>query len=233
MEEQTGQLREGEIVFRNGRDSGPALKGFLARPAGKGPYPGLIVLHEIFGVNEQMRAETRRLARAGYAALAVDLFSGGPLCVYKSVRDMMNPSSDNESTRALQAALDHLAAMRFVDPLRLGALGFCMGGNFAIALARQDRRLKVIAPFYGFLPPSVRSFESFCPVVGSYPGLDYTAIDANKLARGLRAAEVSHDVKVYPGTVHSFTNERMPLAYNAEASRDAWDRTLRFFAEHL
>ncbi|MEZ0373439.1 MAG: dienelactone hydrolase family protein [Candidatus Sericytochromatia bacterium] len=224
------ELHEGNVVFKAGNQS---YKAFLARPEGPGPFAALIVIQEIFGLTEHIRNVARRLARAGYAALAVDLFSAGfgPLCVFKAIQDMAGETTDHANTRALQAGLDYLAAQPYTDASRLGAIGFCLGGNFAIALADRDKRIKVIAPFYGTMP-RLRDAGTLCPVVGSFPQLDYTAAHARKLDAALTQAEIPHDIKIYPRAMHSFANEQLPL-YRPDDAADAWARTLAFFAEHL
>lgn len=222
---------DGPIVFKADKRS---LEGFFILPEADVALPAVVLIHEIFGLNRNMRAAARRLAQAGYAALAVDLFSAGPrpLCLLETMKNMFQPATDHSGTRALRAALDYLGQQRGVDADRLGALGFCLGGNFALALAAEDRRLKVIAPFYGSVPASIRDFKGFCPVVGSFPAKDYTAAHAERLAAGLSAAEVPHDIKIYPGARHSFANQDMPF-YQPQAAEDAWARTLSFLDAHL
>ncbi len=236
------QLQQGQVVYKQGHRS---YEAFLARPAGSEPRPAVVLIHEIFGLTKHLRASACRLAEAGYVALAVDLFSSGlrALCVMKTMRDMLSAEPNHNSTRALQAALDYLAQQRFVDPERLGAMGFCMGGNFALALAacerqsfeqsaEQNRQLKVIAPFYGPIPAALKDFKGFCPVVGSFPENDYTREHALRLEAGLTEADVPHDIKIYPNTRHSFMNEQFPV-YQPQAAADAWVRTLDFFGAYL
>lgn len=229
-------LQQGQVVFKHQHRT---LEGFLARPGGSQPRPAVVIIHEVFGLTGHMRSSARRLAEAGYVALAVDLFSGGlkGLCIMKTMRDMLSPNPDHGSTRALQSALDYLAEQRFVDSGRLGAMGFCMGGNFALALAARERsqperRLKVIAPFYGPIPAEIKDFTGFCPVVGSFPDKDYTREHALQLDAALTEANVPHDIKIYPNTRHSFMNEQLPF-YQPKASADAWVRTLDFFGAYL
>lgn len=220
-----------ELVVRSGRAE---LKAFLARPAAAGTHPGVVVIHEIFGLTDHIRDVARRLASEGYAALALDLFSEGKaLCILKTFAAMAGGTTDHFGTRHLKSGLDFLARQPFVDPQRLGAIGFCMGGNFAIALAYEDKRVKVIAPFYGLTPRRIKDFNGFCPVAASFPEQDFTAKQAPKLEAALAAAGVPHDVKTYPGAKHSYMNERSAKSYHREAAKDSWKRTLTFFARYL
>src|SRR5262249_7038328 len=132
----------------------------------------------------------------------------------------------------LRAALDWLAARPEVDAARVGAIGFCMGGTFAIAWACVDQRLQVIAPFYGRNPRPIEAARRMCPVVGSYPEKDFTAAAGRQLDSFLTSANMPHDIKVYPNARHSFFNDQGP-AYDPAASADAWRRIMDYFGERL
>src|SRR6266536_1011720 len=166
------------------------LEGYLARPEGEGPVPGIVVIHEAYGLNENIKDITHRFANQGYVAQ-----SG-------------------------------------VDDARLGAVGYCMGGSFAIAWACTDDRLKAIAPYYAMNPRPLEAVNRLCPVVGSYPGSDITTANGQKLDVELERYQVSHDIKIYPGAKHSFFNDTS-RNYNESAAQDSWERVLAFFGEHL
>lgn len=211
------------------------LKAYLARPEpGDDKLPGVVIIHEAFGLNANIRSIARRFADAGYVALAVDLFSGRNrvLCMARFMRGMLFRSFDHGAIRDLRAALGGLARQPYVDEERLGAIGFCLGGGLAIAWACTDDRLGAIAPFYGINPRPLEAVARSCPVVGSYPGKDFTARSGRKLDAKLGRQDVPRDIKIYPGAGHSFFNER-GSAYDPAASEDSWGRTLAFFEEHL
>jgi carboxymethylenebutenolidase len=132
----------------------------------------------------------------------------------------------------LRASADFLVAQPEVDAARIGVIGFCMGGGLAIAWGCRDRRLRAIAPFYAMNPRPLSAARGICPVVGSYPGKDFTARFGRKLDARLETYGVVHDIKIYPGARHSFFNDQ-GKAHDPAASADAWDRTLTFFAEHV
>jgi len=210
------------------------LECYFARPEGEGPFPGVVVIHEAFGLNDNIREITRRFADAGYAALAVDLFAGRnrALCMFRFIGQLQFNSLHNGSVQDLKYVLTYLSALPQVEGNRIGAIGFCMGGSFAIAWACTDERLKVIAPFYAMNPRPLKAVERLCPVVGSYPGNDFTAKAGRRLDTALDTYKVRHDIKIYHNTRHSFFNRQNSDAA-VSASEDAWQRIQAFFQEYL
>jgi carboxymethylenebutenolidase len=222
----------GDVSYPSGSKTMPA---YLALPEGDGPFPALVIIHEIFGLNDNMRAIAGRFAEQGYAALAVDLFAGQnrAICMARFMADMNLNSLDHPGIRDLKTGLTWLAEQPYVDPERLGAVGFCMGGSFAIAWACTDQRLKAIAPFYGRNPRPEEAVRRMCPVVGSYPDPDFTTAAGKKLDEILDTCDVAHDIKIYKGAKHSFFNDTNHASYDPAASADAWQRILVFFREHI
>jgi len=212
------------------------LKGgaYLALPDGTGPHPGVVVIHEAYGLNENMKDISRRLAAGGFGALAVDLFSDRvrAVCMARYMARMLTGSIHSPGIDDLKTALTFLAMRPEIDAQRLGAIGFCMGGGFAIAWACTDSRLKAIAPFYATNPRPLDVTKRLCPVVGSYPGDDFTSGSGRSLDTALTQHDIEHDIKVYPGTRHSFFNDTR-RTYDADASADAWRRVVGFFKDQL
>jgi carboxymethylenebutenolidase len=207
---------------------------YLALPDGPAPYPGVVVIHEAFGLNDNIRDICRRFAAEGYAALGVDLFEGRnrAVCMARMLVGGMAGNLDHYGVPALKAALGRLAAHPEVDAGRIGAIGFCLGGSIVLTWACTERRLTAIAPFYGAAPRPRDAIRRLCPVVGSWPGRDFTTRAAGVLETGLTAAGVPHDLKVYPGAKHSFFNDTW-RNYHPAAAADSWQRVLAFFAEHV
>jgi carboxymethylenebutenolidase len=208
--------------------------GFLALPERQGPHPGVVVIHEAYGLNDNIKDITRRFAENDYVALAVDLFSNRnrAVCMARYMAGMLRGSVDRPGIADLKFALSHLTTLPEVDPKRVGTIGFCMGGSFAIAWACTDDRLKAIAPFYAANPKPISAVARICPVVGSYPEKDFTASAGRKLDVELTKRQIVHDIKVYPGARHSFFNKRRSAADQAAAD-DSWERVMRFFDSHL
>lgn len=220
---------------------GHRLDAYLGLPEGEGPFPGIVIVHEIFGLNENIRQIAGRFAENGYGALAVDLFSTGNrvACMLRIFHGMLMRPLNNGIVADLQAAVDFLKQWPGVDPKRVGVIGFCMGGSYALQLAcvadplpGSGQALRAASVFYGMNPRPLEAVARACPVVGSYPEKDFTANAARQLEPLLEKYHVTHDIKVYPEARHSFFNDTGP-AYHPEAATDAWKRTLAFFDIHL
>jgi len=207
----------------------PNLNGYLAGPEGTGPWPGVVVVHEAFGLNDDIRGIADRFANEGYVALAVDLFAkrNQMVCMFRFFGGSLFNSLNHGAINDLKVALTFLEAQPGVDKNRLGAIGFCLGGNFAVCWACTDARLKVVAPFYGAAPRPLNALARSCPVVGSYPAEDFTAKGAHEMDVALDEYKIPHEFKFYEGAGHSFFNGGRN--HNEEAAVDAWGRTLRFF----
>jgi len=208
--------------------------GYLALPDTAGPHPAVVVIHEAFGLNDNIKQISDRFADAGYAALAVDLFTdrNRAICMARYMAGMLMGSVNRYGIDDLKSALTFLAKLPEVDVQRMGAIGFCMGGGFAIAWACTDSRLKAIAPFYAANPRPLEVVKRLCPVVGSYPEKDFTARAGHSLDQALTRHKIVHDIKIYPNAQHSFFNDA-GRASNPEAADDAWRRVLGFFGEQL
>ena len=210
------------------------LDGYLARPEGEGLFPGIVIIHEVFGLNENIKDIARRFAEQGYVALAVDLFAGRnrAICMFRFMGGLLLNSLNNGAIADLKSSLTFLSEQPGVDDDRLGAVGYCMGGSFAIAWACTDDRLKAIAPYYAGNPRPLEAVARLCPVVGSYPDKDFTTLRGQKLDVELDRYNVPHDIKIYPGAKHSFFNDT-GANYNEAAAQDSWGRVLKFFIEQI
>lgn len=227
-----------------GGSTSPQLRGYLAvPPVGEGPWPGVVVVHEIFGLDDDARQQADRLAAAGYLALAPDLYSaGGALrCVRATMQALTRGSGP--AFGDIEAARVELAG-RADCTGRVGIIGFCLGGGFALLTA--PRGFDASAPNYGPLPDDLDdALQGSCPVVASYGGRDRGLPGAaGKLEVALTRLGVEHDVHEYPEAGHSFMNRHnggplVPLAriggvgYHHPSAEDAWGRILRFFDTHL
>src|SRR2546430_14222755 len=120
------------------------LEGYMARPEGDGPFPGIVIIHEIFGLNENMKDISRRFADQGYVALAVDLFAGRnrAVCMFRFMGGLLLNSLHNGGIHDLKAALTFLSEQPGVDDSRLGAVGYCLGGSFAIRSEEHTSELQ-------------------------------------------------------------------------------------------
>lgn len=217
------------------RSAGQSLSAYFACPEDTLPFPGVVIIHEIFGLNDNIREIAQRFAGEGYAALAVDLFSTGGrvACMARIFYGMLIHPLENGVVGDLHAALDFLGSRPEVDAKRLGAIGFCMGGAYALQMACvEGKKLRAASVFYGTNPRPLEAVARACPVVGSYPEQDFSASAARQLEPMLEKYHVPHDIKIYPGARHSFFNDDRPN-YHPEAAADSWQRTLAFFNTYL
>ncbi|MEZ4235728.1 MAG: dienelactone hydrolase family protein [Myxococcota bacterium] len=220
---------------------GFTMPSYLARPAGDGPWPGIVMMYEAFGMNDEMRRLADVFAAAGFVVLIPDLFARGTRigCVTRLMGQLRR--GEGRGVDDLLQARATLAELPEVDGERIGIAGFCIGGGFALLLAKTGL-FRVAAPFYGEAPTSL---EGSCPVVGSWGGRDrFYLASAERTEAELTRLGVPHDVKVYPGVGHSFMNrapnrligwiERLAGAgFQPEAAADATERVVAFFEEHL
>ena len=215
------------------------IKAFLARPAAaKDQLPAIVVIQEWWGLTDHIKDIAQRFAREGYVALAPDLYSRLGYKVTKDAGEaakLMESLSSQAALRDLNAATKYLKQQPFVDGLRIGAVGFCMGGTFTLTMASHNSDIKASVPFYGKVPPIETFRYQLCPVLYHYGAKDgwVTKQEVERLQQGLTQYGKPGMVHVYPEAGHAFFNDTRPEAYRAEDAKLAWDRTLQFFATHL
>lgn len=221
------------------------LRGVLAVPHGQGPWPAVVMVHEVFGIDDAMRAQITHLAQAGYVVLMPDLFSRG------GARKCLTATFKALTTGQGQAFVDIEAAKQILlsrsdTTGKVGVIGFCMGGGFALLLA--SRGYDASAVNYGMLPRNLDSvLEGACPIIASFGGKDkQLGGAANKLEKSLTQGNIEHDVKEYPEAGHAFMNPHQAggpvfgtllritgAKPNPAAAADAWSRIEQFFGKHL
>ena len=215
-------------------DAKGLMESLFVMPEGTGPFPGVVVIHEIYGLNDNIRGIATRFAEQGYAALAVDLFSNRnrAMCMMQIVHGMLIRPLKNATLADLRSTFDFLQKQTGVDSKRIGVVGFCMGGGYALQLAVTEKGMKAASSFYGAVPKPLEAFVESCPIMGSYPVKDFSAQGARELDAALEKNNIPHDIKFYENTMHSFFNHpRTPV--EEQAAKDAWQRMLSFFERRL
>ncbi|MBD0371432.1 MAG: dienelactone hydrolase family protein [Pyrinomonadaceae bacterium] len=199
----------------------------------------VLVIHEVFGLNDHIKSIADRIAREGYNALAPNLFVRAPepppsgTSDMEAIRKAANSIPTEAAIKDMQAGLDYLKTMKDVRA-RFASVGFCMGGGFSYQLATHTKDLAGAVIFYGRTPIEIVPQVS-CPLLGNFGSLDQ-GIPPEKVKEfedALKKAGKEADIKIYTGAKHGFFNDTRPEAYSAEAATDAWQRTLRFFGERL
>jgi carboxymethylenebutenolidase len=210
-------------------------KGFLAEPKATGRYPGIIVIQEVWGLVENIKDITRRLAAEGYVALAVDLYDGKTVNTLEDGRSIREKISEEMMLKDTNAGFQHLKSLPNAKPNRIGSIGYCMGGGLSLKLACENRELAAAVVFYGRNPSPIDLVKGInCPILGNYAGEDrgITEADVNLLRDTLTKHGKTHDIKIYPGAPHGFFNDTRE-SYRPEAAKDAWQRVLNFYGKYL
>jgi dienelactone hydrolase len=225
--------------------NGVVMKGYLAYDSNiKGKRPGILVVHEWWGLNDYARKRARMLAALGYTALAVDMYGEG--------KQAMHPDDAAKFSSAVMKNFDtakarFMAAMEFlkkqpsVDPEQIAAIGYCFGGGIVLNMARQGVDLKGVASFHGSLiavKPAVHgAVRAKILVLHGADDKFTTPEQIEAFKKEMKAAGADFRFIVYPGATHSFTNPEadvyakkfhMPIAYNASADKKSWDELKNF-----
>ncbi|HVR70878.1 MAG TPA: dienelactone hydrolase family protein [Vicinamibacteria bacterium] len=225
---------EQKVGFQSGDET---VSGLLFTPEKDGPFPAVVVIHEWWGLDEWIKDQARALAREGYAALAVDLYRGKATSSPEEAHQLMMGTPPDRALRDLTAAYAFLQARPEVRKDRIGVIGWCMGGRYAMELATQEPGLGAVVAYYGAPPTDAAAVARIrAPVLGNFGGEDKgpSPEQVRAFEATMKAAGKTVDVKVYEGAGHAFANVNNPWkGYREAAAKDAWSRTVAFFARHL
>lgn len=221
------RLKAERVTFPGGDGQ---VSGYLARPAGEGRLPAVIVIHENRGLNPHTEDVARRAALAGFLALAPDLLSplGGTPEDPDQAREMIGRLDGGQTVADLRSAVSWLAEAEGSNG-KVGVVGFCWGGGMANALAVAEPDLGAAVVFYGMSPDPGQVASIQAPLLLHYAGLD-DRINASVPAyeEALRSAGKRHEIHRYEGVNHAFLNDTSAQRYDAEAADLAWKRTVAF-----
>jgi len=210
--------------------------GWLQEPTSPGKHPALLVIQEWWGLDDWIKQDVARFASGGYVALAVDLYRGKVTHDPGEAHELMRGLSEDRAMDDMKAAFDWLAARPDVDASRIGIVGWCMGGGYALAFAVAEPRLRAAVVNYGRLVTSPQRIAAIhAALMGNFAGEDrgIAPADVRAFADALRADHKDADIKIYPGAKHAFMNPNNASGYDAAAANDAWARIDRWFATKL
>ncbi|MFZ0995707.1 MAG: dienelactone hydrolase family protein [Candidatus Dormiibacterota bacterium] len=216
--------------------NGTTASGYLST-AESGRGPGLVVIQEWWGLNDQIKRTADRFASQGFTALVPDLYHGRVIGFHEpdEAGKTMMALDEARAAKELRGAVDYLLSSGEANGNFVGAVGYCMGGALAVTLAATHDKVKAVVSFYGVPGPGTDLSRIAGPVLGHFGEQDdFASPDAvGKLDQALEAAQVSHMFYTYPGGHHAFANEDRPEVYDADAAAISWQRSLDFLRKNL
>jgi carboxymethylenebutenolidase len=221
------------VTYKSGDET---VSGVLYAPQGKGPFPALIVVHEWWGLNDWVKEQASKLSDQGYVTLAVDLYRGKVAKTPDEAHEIMRGVPEDRAKRDLHAAFEFLAAQPNVKKDRIGAIGWCMGGGYALDVALQEPTLAADVINYGHLatdPDALKKVNA--PILGLFGGQDrgISPADVHKFEQTMKQLGKKVDVKIYDDAGHAFENPNNKEGYRAADANDAWQRTVAFLSSTL
>jgi carboxymethylenebutenolidase len=221
------------VTFPSG---GGTAQGFLYLPSGAGPHPGLIVIQEWWGVNDWIKQQAAEYSKKGYVALAVDLYRGKIADSPDMAHELMRGLPQDQGVRDLLGGVKYLENRKDVKASRIGAVGWCMGGSYALQLAIAAPDLKAVAINYGALATDSQALAKIhAAVLGNFGGKDQgippDAVHAFEAA--MKSLGKPVDAKIYPDAGHAFENRNNKMEYRADDAADALGPIDRFLAAQL
>src|SRR6516164_6330453 len=221
------------VSYKSGSET---VSGILYTPEGKGPFPALVVIHEYWGLNDWVKEQASKLADQGYVTLAIDLYRGKVATTPDEAHQIMRGVPEDRASRDLLAASAYLRSLKSVDPARVGDIGWCMGGGYALNLAIADPKLKVAVINYGHLATDDASLKKINAVIlGIFGGQDrgIPVADVNKFESQLKTLGKTVEIHIFPDAGHAFENPNNKQGYRADDASQAWKLTADFLAKYL
>jgi carboxymethylenebutenolidase len=223
------------VSYKSGDET---VQGILYTPPGKGPFPALIVIHEWWGLNDWVKDQASKLAGQGYDALAIDLYRGKVATTPEMAHELMRGVPDDRAKRDLHAAFEFLESQPNVNKKRIGAIGWCMGGGYALDVALDEPTLAADVINYGHLVPDPAEIKKIdAPILGLFGAQDQgiTPDDVHKFEVAMKQQGKKIEIKIYEDAGHAFENpnNKNKPGYRPDDAADAWQRTSNFLAENL
>lgn len=222
-----------EVSYKSGDET---VKAVLYMPEGKGPFPGIIVIHEWWGLNDWVKEEAGKLADLGYEALAIDLYRGKVATTPEVAHELMRGVPEDRAQRDLHAAFQFLSSQPGVEKDEIGSIGWCMGGGYSLDLALTEPNLRAAVINYGHLATDTESLKKInAAILGIFGAQDQgiPVEDVEKFGQTLKKLGKKVEVVVYPDAGHAFENPNNKTGYRAKDAADAWSRTISFLSTVL
>jgi len=221
------------VAYKSGEET---VQGVLYTPAGKGPFPAIVVIHEWWGLNDWVKDQASKLSEQGYVTLAIDLYRGKVATTPDEAHQIMRGVPEDRAKRDLHAAVEFLKSQSNVKKDRIGSIGWCMGGGYSLDVALQEPDLAATVINYGHLATDKDALKKInAPILGSFGAQDkgISPDDVHKFEAALKELGKKADIKIYDDAGHGFQNPNNKDGYRAADTEDAWKRTVTFFADNL
>jgi carboxymethylenebutenolidase len=221
------------VSYKSGDET---VQAVLYTPSGKGAFPGLIVIHEWYGLNDWVKEQASKLADRGYAALAIDLYRGKVATTPDEAHQIMRGVPEDRAKRDLHAAFEFLASQSNVKKDRIGSIGWCMGGGYALDVALQEPTLAATIINYGHLATDPEALKKInASILGLFGAQDkgITPDDVQKFEQTMKQLGKKIEVKEYDEAGHAFENPNNKQGYREADAQDAWKRTVDFLSATL
>jgi carboxymethylenebutenolidase len=207
--------------------------GYLARPVSEESFPGVIMIHEWWGLNDNIKEMAEKLASHGYVVFAVDLYDGQVATTSEEARKLVMSFDKNNGIQNMNSAISYL--VENYSPEKIGSMGWCFGGGQSLNLALNNNDLDATVIYYGSLVTDTETLSAInWPVLGIFAELDkgITIDMVHDFENSLNKLDIQNLIIIYPGVDHAFANPSGDR-YAPEASQDAWQKTLEFLHSNL
>ncbi len=221
------------VSYKSGDET---VQAIIYTPEGKGPFPGIVVIHEWWGLNDWVKEQASKLSDQGYVALAIDLYRGKVATTPDEAHEIMRGVPEDRALRDLHAAAEYLKAQSNVKKDRIASIGWCMGGGYSLDVALQEPTLTASVINYGHLASDSESIKKIkASILGLFGGQDrgIPVDDVKKFEQALKQQGNKVEVVIYPDAGHGFENPSNKTGYRADDTADAWKRTVKFLADTL
>jgi carboxymethylenebutenolidase len=222
-----------DVIYKSGDETVHAV---LYTPSGQGPFPGIVVIHEWFGLVPWVQEQATKLADQGYVALAIDLYRGKVANSPEEAHELMRGVPEDRAQRDLDAAFHYLQSLPNVKKNKIGAIGWCMGGGYALDLAIEEPELAANVINYGHLATDPATLKKInAPILGLFGAQDrgIRPEDVKQFETQMKELGKTVDITIYPDAGHQFENPNNQAAYRAADADDAWNKTVNFLASTL